>query len=66
MDFLKTLNTLPQVILTTAYHQYALEGYEFNVVDYLLKPYGFQRFLAAVNKLKLTEKIPVISAKKKT
>lgn len=56
LDFLKTLKQPPQIILTTAYHQYALEGYEYNVVDYLLKPYGFPRFLAAVNKLKLPEK----------
>ena len=51
-DFLKTLASRPQVIVTTAYHQYALDGYEWNVVDYLVKPIEFSRFLAAVNKLK--------------
>ena len=51
LDFLRTLERPPQVILTTAYHEYALEGYELNVVDYLLKPFGMPRFLAAVNKL---------------
>lgn len=52
LDFLKTLKDSPQVIVTTAYREYALDGYELNVVDYLLKPINFNRFVAAVNKLK--------------
>ncbi|TWI85793.1 LytTR family two component transcriptional regulator [Lacibacter cauensis] len=52
LDFIKTLSNPPQIILTTAYREYALEGYEHNVVDYLLKPISFSRFLTAVNKLK--------------
>jgi DNA-binding LytR/AlgR family response regulator len=52
LDFLKTLQKPIQVILTTAYREYALEGYELNVVDYLLKPISFNRFLMAINKLK--------------
>jgi two-component system, LytTR family, response regulator len=52
MAFLKTLEHPPAVIITTAYHQYAVEGFELNVTDYLLKPIEFERFLVAVNKVK--------------
>lgn len=52
LDFLRTLKNPPQVIVTTAYREYAIDGYELNVVDYLLKPVHFNRFLTAVNKLK--------------
>jgi DNA-binding LytR/AlgR family response regulator len=52
LDFLRTLKNMPQVILTTAYHEYAVESYELNVVDYLLKPIDFERFVRAVQKLR--------------
>ena len=50
VEFLKTLPQKPLVIFTTAYKEYALEGYQLDVVDYLLKPFRFERFLQAVNK----------------
>lgn len=56
MAFLKTLAHPPAVIITTAYHQYAVEGFNLNVTDYLLKPFEFERFLVAVNKVKPGQK----------
>jgi len=51
-DFLKTLSNPPRVIVTTAYKEFALEGYELNIDDYLLKPFSFQRFIIATTKVR--------------
>lgn len=51
IDFIKTLQSPPAVIVTTAHKEFAVESYELNVLDYLLKPISFERFLKAINKL---------------
>ena len=55
LDFLRTLNYQPKVIITSAYKEFALDSYEFDVVDYLLKPFSFERFVKAVNKVSFSK-----------
>ena len=52
IDFTRTLHSKPEVIFTTAFAEYAIAGFELNAIDYLLKPFSFERFVTAVNKAK--------------
>ncbi|MFL0351972.1 LytR/AlgR family response regulator transcription factor [Xanthomarina sp. GH4-25] len=51
LDFLRTLTNPPKTIITTAYKEHALEGFDLNVVDYILKPFSFDRLVKAINKV---------------
>ena len=66
LDFLRTLKNPPLVIVTTAYQEYAMEGYELNIIDYLLKPFSFERFLKAINKAQEQKKMREAAQKKLT
>ncbi len=62
IDFLKTLPHPPHIILTTAFPDYALESYEYTVVDYLLKPFSFQRFVKALSKIPAKTSESIVSS----
>jgi len=66
IEFLKALKPAPQVIFTTAYRDYAVESYELNVVDYLVKPIAFDRFMMAVNKVVEDLPVPVSASEPST
>jgi DNA-binding LytR/AlgR family response regulator len=60
IEFLKTIQNAPKVIFTTAYRNFAIESYELDAIDYLLKPISFSRFFKAVNKFKKLTRVPVL------
>ncbi len=70
MDWLKGLKDSPSIVMTTAYEEYALESFNYNVIDYLVKPISFERFLQAVNKVnnyyihKVENKVLFLKSKK--
>lgn len=66
IQLLKALHTRPHIIITSAYGEYAVQGFEYDVTDYLLKPYSFERFLKAVNKVQaeMTSPFPTQSVQR--
>lgn len=62
LHFLKSLQQPPKTILTTAYREYAYEGYELDVLDYLLKPFSYERFMKAISRLPATQPVPAADA----
>ncbi|QIX61786.1 response regulator transcription factor [Hymenobacter sp. BT18] len=62
LHFLKSLQQPPKTILTTAYREYAYEGYELDVLDYLLKPFSYERFMKAISRLPATQPAPPADA----
>ena len=66
LGFLKSVKNIPSVIITTAFPQHALESYDFDVTDYLLKPISFERFLKAVNKVLDKKNVSATVAEQKT
>ncbi len=66
LDFVRTLDRPPMIIITSAYQEYALESYELEVVDYLLKPFDFSRFVKAINKATKQKKLKEVANKTST